>query len=289
MNREHLLAARHLAMEECAFQNAFTNLPSVHVYLGKQDEPKVEFVAATNTYSEWELNWLGIDTERQKSGLVAIIPVQGALAPFWSYGGTNTEWLSRQIEICLGNDAISAIVLKGMSGGGTVAGTLSVAETVRKAQDLKPILGYVNGMAASAAYWIFSQTREIYLESAVSTALGSIGVLGVFVSEAKRLEQEGYDIRLLRSKGSEDKSLLHPAEPINEDALKEEQRIIDAMRVEFLSHVQANRPKITQDPGGKLYYGKDAIRIGMADGVGSLYDTIKRADYLARKQMSLVA
>ena len=287
MTREQLLNYRHWAMDDFTFQQAM-KAPIVNVNVGEMKEPKVEFVAGTNNYSPVELSWLGISTNQEKSGLVAVIPVQGSLSPFWSWGGTNTEWLSRQIDICLGNDAVSCIVLKVMSGGGTVAGTLAVAGTVAMANSKKPVLSYVTGLAASAAYWIAAQSSEIFLESAVSSAVGSIGVMAVYMSEAKHNEQEGYDYRVLRSKGSEDKNLFHPAEPINEEAMKEEQGVLDAMRIEFLSSVQASRPQVG-DPGGKLYYGKNAIRIGLADSIGSLSDTIKRADYLARKRTSLSA
>lgn len=286
MTRESILASKYLAMEENLYGVAMKTQP-VTINVGEIKEPRVEFVAGDNNYDEWDLKWLGLDPQRQKSGLICVIPVVGSLAPFYNWNGTNTEWLSRQIEIALGNDLVSAIVLKGFSGGGTVAGTLAVAEVVKKAQLTKPIISYVTGMAASAAYWILSQTQEIYLESAVSSAVGSIGVMGVYVSQAKQLENEGLDVRVLRSKGSEDKNALHPAEPINEEALKEEQKVIDAMRVEFLNSVMAARPQISKDPGGKLYYGKEAIKMGLADGVASLQDVIKRTDYLARKRIAI--
>lgn len=286
MTREHLLNFRHLAMDDYTFQQVMVTPPMVNVNVGEIKEPKIEFIAGTNNYSPVELSWLGIGTDQQKSGLIAMIPVRGSLSPFWTYGGTNTEWLSRQIDICLGNDAVSSIVLNIMSGGGTVSGTLAAADTIAKANQQKPVLTYVSGLAASAAYWLASQSSEIFLESPTSTAVGSIGVMAVYVSEAQKNQQEGYDYRVLRSKGGEDKYLFHPAEPINEEAMKEEQAVLDAMRVEFLSSVQKNRPQLASDPGAKLFYGKEAVRKGLADSIGSLSDTVKRADYLARKRNS---
>ncbi|MBB3842220.1 protease-4 [Runella defluvii] len=288
MTRERLLAERHLAMED-AHANAILNSQTVNFNFAKIEEPKVEFFAAENTYSEWELNWMGIGTNQVKSGLVAVLPVRGSLSPDWSWGGTNTEWLARQLDICVGNPLVSAIVLAGDSGGGTVNGTALAANAVKDANAEKPVLGYVKGLVASAAYWIFSQTSEIYLSSGVSSAVGSIGVMGVYISQAEALQKAGMDVRVLRSKGAEDKFALHPAEKINEDALAEEQKIIDAMRVEFWNAVQAGRPQITSDPGGKLYYGREAIKAGLANEVGTLTDVIKRADYLARKRASSIS
>lgn len=284
MTRESILAYRHLALEECAFQVALKT-PAISIQLGKVEEPKVEFVAAENTYSPWELSYyFGIETEKAKTGIVAIIPVKGTLAPEWTWAGTNTEWLSQQINVAIGNPSVCAIVLKGMSGGGTVAGTIAAAQTVKAANAIKPVLGWVSGMVASAAYWIFSQTQEIYLESAVSSAVGSLGVMAVYVSQYEQLKNEGLDVRVLRSEGAEDKYLLHPAEPINESALEEEQKVLNSMRGEFLKAVKDGRPQLTTDPGGKLYYGREAVRMGLADEVASMNDVIKRADYLARKR-----
>lgn len=288
MTRERLLAERHLAMED-AHANAILNTQTIQFNFAKIEEPKVEFVAAENAYSEWELNWMGIGTNQTKSGLIAVLPVQGSLAPDWNYGGTSTEWLAKQLDICVGNPLVKGIVLAGDSGGGTVNGTALAANAVKEANAQKPVVGYVKGMVASAAYWIFSQTSEIYLSSATSSAVGSIGVMGVYMSQAEALQKAGMDVRVLRSKGSEDKYALHPAEPINEDALTEEQKIIDAMRVEFFNAVKAGRPQITSDPGGKLYYGRDAIKAGLANEVGTLTDVIKRADVLARKRASSIS
>ncbi|MCP1384460.1 S49 family peptidase [Runella salmonicolor] len=286
MHFQNLLHHHFFAMEKAAYYAALQ--APIHLHLGAMELPKVEMVAAENSYSSWEMQYyFGIKTDKQKSGLVAIIPVKGVLAPEWSWGGTNTEWLSQQIAIAIGNEAVSAIVLTGNSGGGAVTGTMAWANSIATAKNQKPIVGHVQGMVASAAYWGFSACNEIFLESATTSAVGSIGVMSVYTSYAKQLEKEGIDVRVLRSKGAEDKALLHPAEALNEDALKEEQKLIDAMRVEFLGAVQSFRPQIINDPGGKLYYGRDAIRAGLADNVGTRSDAIKRADYLARKAMSL--
>jgi ClpP class serine protease len=288
MTRENVLNSRYLAMES-GFIHTALQTASINIHLAKMEEPKVEFVAAENSYSPGELDYyFGIATERQKSGLVAIIPVKGSLSPEWTWAGTNTEWLSSQINIALGNTAVSSIILRCNSGGGTVSGTMAAAMTVKEANKQKPVLGHGLGMVGSAAYWILSQTGEFYIESGVSSAVGSIGVMGVYASNAEQLQKEGIDVRVLRSKGSEDKNLLHPAEPINEEALKDEQKLIDSMRVEFWNAVKTARPQITTDPGGRLYYGREAIKAGLANEVATLNDVIKRADFLARKRASTV-
>ena len=255
----------------------------------KADEekpPVVEFVAGINLYTKNELRWyFGIETVEASDGkLVAIIPVQGVLSPTWNDNGTNTDWLQQQLKVASENPAVHAILLKIDSPGGAVANTQATAQVIKQVREKMPVLGFTRIMAASSAYWLFSHCDECFLENKVYSGVGSIGVMSVMFSQDEYNKKNGYDYRIIRSKGSEDKALGHAMEPINEDAVQEMQALTDKLRVEFLSAVLSVRPKVDPAISGRMYYGKDAISAGLADTVGDLTAALKRADYLARKR-----
>ncbi|OIN55426.1 S49 family peptidase, partial [Arsenicibacter rosenii] len=178
--------------------------------------------------------------------------------------------------------AISAIVLEINSGGGQVDGTQLLGEVVRASQ--KPVVAWVAGMAASAAYWVASQAREIVMESETTSEVGSIGVIAMHVDATKALEQEGYKVTIVRSDGSADKALFNSFEPLSEAVINDTKASLNLIRQTFEKTVKAGRPGISADVfTGKMYAGKDAIRLGMADRIGYLGDAVRRADLLARK------
>ncbi|TAF48662.1 MAG: hypothetical protein EAZ63_03680 [Runella slithyformis] len=283
MNRSAILEHRHWAMEAAAFE-AMLAENSVNVYAGKIEPPTVQMMSIENRFDRKDLGWMGIETIEGKAGLVAVIPVQGMLSSYWSWGGTNTSWLATQVEIATGNKAVIATILAGSTPGGPVGGIHSVGATIAECNAEKPVLTYVKGQWASAGLWLSCASSEVWLESAKSSGIGSLGVMSAIYSEHEGLKQKGIDVRVLRSKGAEDKYLTHPAEPINEMGVAEEQRVIDMMREEFLDMAMTGRKQLTTDPGGKMYWGKDGIKVGLADNVGSMNDVIKRAAYLGAKR-----
>jgi ClpP class serine protease len=241
--------------------------------------PRVNMINAVNYYTPKELGYMGIATAETKTGLVAVIPVSGILTPDWEYyDGTSTKWLINAIKIADENTNIKAIVLNTDSPGGTVAGTESFAKAV--ADCVKPIIGFAESQAASAAYWAISQCDELWIGNNKITGLGSIGTIWEYRSYAESFKMAGIDVKVLRNPN--DKALGHMAEPINEDVVKEMEGLMSVMTETFLGAVQKARPAVKADIGGKMYYGQNTIKMGLADRVGSLTDVVKRADYLGK-------
>lgn len=267
-----LLTEEYLAIDEGWMKNYLTDQKTAD----KEDRPQTNLVAA-NELTQNELRWyFGISSTKINGKLVAIIPITGVMSKDWY--GTNTQWVRRQIQIAADNVNVVAIVLSMDTPGGAVNGTAALAKEV--ANSKVPVLAHTEYMCASAGIWVASKAREHWISSDKTTGLGSIGVISVVMSMAEYNQKQGFDFRVLRSVGSEDKATLHPMEPINEKALEREQQLINDMRVEMLGDIRASRPQISEKITGAMFYGRDAINAGLADKVGSLEDTIKRAFFL---------
>lgn len=224
----------------------------------------------------------GWDVAGTKSGKVALIPIMGVMSRYGDLCAFGTEDISNWILEANALDEITSIVLQIDSPGGDVNGTELLGDIVRASQ--KPVVAYVQGMAASAAYWVASQAREIIMESETSTEVGSIGVLAVHVDASEYYAKEGLKVTIIRSEGSDDKALFNDVEGLSEELKAEVKAQLAPIKAQFIKTVKSGRPGIGEVFTGKMYNGKSALQLKMADRIGYLGDAVYRADLLARKQ-----
>lgn len=217
-----------------------------------------------------------------KSGLVAIIPVMGTMSRYGDFCGWGTEDIGGWLLEAYADDSVSAIVLEINSPGGSVDGTELLGEIIN--QRNKPVIAYVTGMAASAAYWIASQCDEIIMETAISSEVGSLGVLATHIDASAYYEKEGYKITIVRAEGSEDKALFNSVEPGTPELFEAVRAEMKPIRDRFIEVVTTARPDIDKSVfNAHMYNGKTAIKLKMADRIGFLGDAVYRSDLLARK------
>jgi len=175
--------------------------------------------------------------------------------------------------------------MEGDTPGGTAIGTNQLASVVRASP--KPIVGFVDVMAASAGYWVFSQTDHIMMNTREpESSVGSIGTLYMHINAQKMIENEIGEVTIFRAEQSEDKARINQIEPLTEDQKKE---IIDDLTrhanifIESVKDGRGNRLKTGKENvfTGKTYLAEEAIKYGLADSRGTLADAIQRASNLA--------
>lgn len=223
-------------------------------------------------YYLWDLKYY----RKQGGGDVAVIPISGTMSRngFCGYGN---EYITKLIEVADKDTNTKAVVLKINTPGGTVDSTEMLADAVKNFS--KPILAWTP-FCASAGYFVASQCDEIFLEDSVTSDVGSIGVLMVYVDQSKFLEKEGFDVTIFRANGSEDKALLNGIEPLTDELKAELQADLNACRKAFLGYVKRGRAgKIQSDEvfSGKMYKKKEALKLGLVDQIGTLSEAVKRA------------
>lgn len=154
----------------------------------------------------------------QQSGDVVVIPVQGVIGNRLrvmqdiSNPMTSAEYLDKQVKAALNDDRIKAIVLDHDSPGGSVYGVPELADTIRTGRDTKPIIAHVNGMCASADFWLATACTEIVMTG--SSEIGSLGVYTMHDDYSEHMKQIGID-RTLISAGKY-KVEGHPFAPLDE-------------------------------------------------------------------------
>lgn len=202
-------------------------------------------------------------------------------------GAQSTEMIRNRLKSLDQNPNIIGVVLDIDSPGGTVDGTEELAETIKAFS--KPIVAWVDGLAASAAYWVASQADEIMISSKLAE-VGSIGVLLTHVDQSGWLESNGLKVTHITSTRAKDKVIAPSTEPLDPEDEKVIIEMLDSIHKMFISSIRSGRrDKLLNDPSedvftGKTYLYKEAQKQGLADSRGDLDSAIKRVVKLSNSQ-----
>ncbi len=212
---------------------------------------------------------------------VAILPIQGVMAKRMNMfsqisGGMSTELVARDLRAALADPAVHAIILDTDSPGGTVAGTPELAALVHAARDQKPIVAHVNGTMASAAYWVGSAARQIFISSGVSQ-VGSIGILARHMDVSRAEEARGIKTTLIYA--GRYKAIANEFAPLSEEGRASMQSHVDYLYSQFVGAVASHRgvpvsTVLERMADGKVFIGDQAIEAGLVDGVSTLEELI---------------
>ena len=211
-----------------------------------------------------------------QNGSVAVITVSGAMTKkgsSMSQGGSTLR-ARYALKQAARDSGVDSIILRVDSPGGTVSGTADLAADIARINQNKPIFGYVEDLAASAAYWAISQCSAVYANSETAQ-IGSIGTfLGLFDLSGKA-EKEG--IKPVVIKTGEFKGGGFPGTEITEGQIAEWQKMVDAIQVQFAQGVATGRgmslAQVNDVATGSTFIASDAKSLGLIDGVRS-FDSI---------------
>ncbi len=215
-----------------------------------------------------------------RRGSVAILDVRGPLVSRANLftaisGATSYDILRRDLQAALDDPSIRAIVMSYDTPGGSVTNVDELAKAVRAGKAIKPIVAYVGGSAASAGYWLASQSTEIVI--ADTALLGSIGVRAALQDTSKK-DAEAGRIEFISSQSPGKRTDLS-----TDEGRARIQRTIDALADVFIATVAEGRgvkpdDVIAKFGGGDVLIGSAAVAAGMADRIGNFEAVIKELD-----------
>lgn len=221
-----------------------------------------------------------------KVGKVGVIPLHGANTKerhsFQSmFGGYSTAEARNVIRSMAADASIGAIVLHIDSPGGAVSGTGDFADDVHEIAKGKPVLAYVEDLAASAAMWIGSQASHI--TASPHALVGSIGVYTTIYDESAAFEKAG--VKAIVVKAGEVKAAGARGVPVDAKALGEIQGRINDINADFVAAVARGRKldieTVKASNTGGVWMASEAQKRGLIDAIGSFDDVMRRAAALA--------
>lgn len=216
---------------------------------------------------------------------VATIPITGPIFPKANLmtalsGATSLDLLARDFTAAVNNDDVGAIILNIESPGGVALGIAEAAEMIAAAREVKPVVAYVGGLAASAAYWLASAAGEIVLHQ--SAMVGSIGVVTA-VPVQENPDRDGYRAIEVVSSNAPAKR----PDPRTDDGLAEIRGELDALEAIFIDQVAANRGVTADDVVAR--FGKGGVKIGIAAINAGMADRLGRYEALQAELAARIA
>ncbi len=216
-------------------------------------------------------------TSNKDSKNVAIITIAGTLTKNNQFcGPAGMKTIGQWIQDADNDSNVSGILLVLDSPGGTVNGTEELGNIIKNTK--KPIIAFVDDLAASAAYWLASQCDEIIANNSTAQ-VGSIGVLTSFIDAQPALELEGYKFHTVTAPQSTDKvKTWNQLRSGNYDEYKE--NVLRPLADKFISTVKAGRGNIDEKYfTADVYFAKDVV--------GSLVDSIATIDVAIQRVAEL--
>lgn len=208
---------------------------------------------------------------------VSVIRLQGAIGMSGRGGGLNDAALAPLIERAFKRGKPSAVALTINSPGGSpVQSSLIAARIRRLAQETDlPVYAFVEDVAASGGYWLACAADEIWADD--SSVLGSIGVISAGFGFHDLIGRWGIERRVHTA--GQSKSTLDPFRPEKPEDVARLHNVLEPIHGAFKDHVTARRgdrlPKGRDLFTGEFWAGREAVELGLADGIGHLVPKMK--------------
>ena len=223
-------------------------------------------------------------TSQILGGGISVMSISGIIAPKASAvddvsgGTTSLQLFGKALDEAVADNSVGAIIIAFDTPGGNVIMTPETASKVIDSRKTKPIYGYVEGLCASAGYWIASACTELY--STQSASIGSIGVYTSHVDASEAMNKAGLKEEFI-SAGTY-KVEGNSNGPLSPEGRAFTQTQVDSFYSMFTSAVAKGRnvPIANVRGGygqGRCLLADDALREGMIDGICSFDDLVAKA------------
>ncbi|MCB9569412.1 MAG: S49 family peptidase [Myxococcales bacterium] len=215
---------------------------------------------------------------------IAVVHIEGALTdgesftvPLVGQKVAGAQTLTRAIAALRKDRRVKAVVVRIESIGGSVSAASAITRELELIARTRPVIVSFGEVAASGGYYIATAGSVIFTDALTST--GSIGIFRPKVDLSGFLARLGVgvdtlDFGAVAGVGS----WLRPYTDAERAAA---QRGIEASYAIFTRRVQDAREltpeEIERVAGGRVWRGRRALAVGLADHDGGLYDAIAHA------------
>ncbi len=228
---------------------------------------------------------------------VAVLPAHGIIVKHPTILGlffqeTSTEEFASDFQAALQSPNVHSLVLHVDSPGGVVDGTEALASLIYGARGSKPIVAVIDGIGASAAYWVAAAAERVYI-TGEATQVGSIGVIATHTDVSKAEEARG--VRVSEIVSGKFKNIVSPHAPLSADGRAALQETVDYLCGLFCGAVAQFRgvpPSQVAATEARLFFGQQAVKAGLVDGVRSfqtITDGLRSANGSSKKTAPSVA
>jgi len=179
---------------------------------------------------------------------------------------------------------VGAVLLRIESPGGWVAPSQEIYRSVLKIRKKKKVIASIGTVGASGAYYAAAAANEIYADPGSIT--GSIGVIFGFPQFEELMKKLGIGKVVIKS--GEFKDIASPFRSPTPEEMKLLKTIVKDIHSQFVSDIAKTRniekTTLQQIADGRLFTGRQAVNVGLVDGLKSQSEVI---DYINTKILKL--
>lgn len=198
------------------------------------------------------------------------------------------EKVVKDLDLLAEDDNVKAVVLRINSGGGSAYASEQMWRAIQLLKQKKPVVVSMGGMAASGGYYMSCGADYIFAEN--TTITGSIGIFGMIPDASNLLKEKlGLSFDVVKTNSHSDFGAM--GRPFNDYESDMMQQYVNRGYALFLNRVAkgrtaAGRRMTTENVDsigqGRVWTGKQALKLGLVDRIGSLDDAVKKAADLAK-------
>ncbi len=199
--------------------------------------------------------------------------------------GIDVERLKNSLDAALEDNKVKALVLRIDSPGGDAQASADMLQMLDSAAVKKPLVVSMSGVAASGGYMAALAGKTIY--AAPLTITGSIGVYALKPNIQGLAEKVGLGRTVVTRGRFADANT--PFKPLEPEAYNKFVEASGEIYNDFIGKVAASRgmrvAAVDSVAGGRVWSGRQALKVGLVDRTGGLFDAIQAAQLLAKMDM----
>ena len=174
------------------------------------------------------------------------------------------------------DSTVKAVVFRVNSPGGTVLAASKIKEEIDLTKAVKPVVASYGSYAASGGYWISNNCDHIFSDA--TTLTGSIGCFSAIPEFGKTLKDVVH-VNMTPVKSHKHSDMISLTRPFDAEETEWMQKYVDDIYTNFVTIVAEGRNKtyeaVDSIAQGRVWTGRDAIKIGLVDEIGTLEDAIR--------------
>jgi protease-4 len=209
---------------------------------------------------------------------IAVILAEGEITT--DGDGLTSKEICKLFQDVRRNKSVKTVIFRINSPGGSALASDEIWREVKITNKVKKVVVSMGDVAASGGYYIAAPASAIFAEP--NTITGSIGVFGVIPYTGKMLTNK---LGLTFDRASTN---LHSVMSLNRKLTDIElnlvQEEVDQVYMQFMNIVAEGRgitvKQVNKIARGRVWTGRDALKIGLVDKLGGITDAI---NYAAKK------
>lgn len=219
--------------------------------------------------------------DEESNNKIAVVYASGQIIDY-ADGNTNEvivpSRLVKTLKKIEDNEDVKAVVLRVNSPGGSAFASEVIWQAIQRLKTKKPVIVSFGEVAASGGYYISCGADYIFTDH--NTITGSIGVFGILPNVQNLMQKDLglYTDTVKTNTYADFMSVLRPVQSREYEVIMHN---IEKVYTTFLRRVSEGRKLdinyVDNIGQGRVWSGKDAVKLKLADAVGTLEDAIAYA------------